>query len=69
MMTSNSRLCEQIHGMMRFGLSRSIGMDQADAIQTYATSRDFEMKDERRRMDLDAMEDRPRKKSQAVKHN
>ena len=44
-------------------------MDQADAIQTYATSRDFEMKDERRCMALDALEYRPRKKFQEVKHN
>ena len=33
LMMSNSRLCEQIHGMLRFGLSSSIGMDQADAQQ------------------------------------
>jgi len=69
MMMSNSRLCVQIHGIMRFGLARSIGMDQTDAIQTYATSRDFEMKYERRCMALDAMEDCPHKKFQAVKYN
>ena len=29
-MMSNSRLCEQIHGMMRHSLNPGIGMDQAD---------------------------------------
>ena len=46
MMMSNSRLCEQMHGMMRFGLSSAIGMDQADTQQMYATGPDYEMRQE-----------------------
>lgn len=52
MMMSNSRLCEQIHGMMRHGLRDGTGMDEADAQRSYATSTDYNMKEERRRMSL-----------------
>ena len=69
MMMSNSRLCEQIHGMMRFGLSSAIGIDQADAQQTYATGPDYEMKQERRESAMDAMPEPPTKKYRRVKHN
>ena len=44
LMMSNSRLCEQIHGMMRHGLCSGLGMDQVDAQQSYSTSTDYEMK-------------------------
>ena len=53
-MMSNSRLCEQIHGMMRFGLRSAIGMDQADHQRMYNTSTDYEMKEERRKMVSDS---------------
>ena len=60
--TSNSRLCEQIHGMMRHGLRAGIGMDQADAQCSYQTSMDYEMKRERRDMLFDKDES-PAKKT------
>ena len=69
LMMSNSRLCEQIHGMMRHGLRSGIGMDQADAQQTYATATDFEFKNERRQMVLNALPEPPTKKRKSVEHN
>jgi len=69
MMMSNSRLCEQIHGMMRFGLSSTIGMDQSDAIQTYATGLDYDMKRERQETAKSALQQPSKKKYRQVKHN
>ncbi len=51
-MMSNSRLCEQIHGMMRHGLHSGLEMDQVNAQQSYSTSTDYEMKQECREMVL-----------------
>ncbi len=47
-MLSNSRLCEQVHGMMRHGLRKEIGMDQADHQRVYNSGIDHEMKEARR---------------------
>ena len=47
-MMSNSRLCEQIHGMMRHGLRSTVGMDQADHQRMYSTGTDYNMKEEMR---------------------
>jgi hypothetical protein len=44
LMMSNSRLCEQIHGMMRAQLRSDIGMDQADAQLTHVTGLSYDMK-------------------------
>ena len=55
--------------MMRFGLLSSIGMDQADAQQTYATGPNYEMKQERRETAMDTMPEPPTKKYRRVKHN
>ena len=63
LMMSNSHLCEQIHGMMRHGPRSGIGMDQADAQQTYATATDFEFKNERRQMVLNALPEPPTTKT------
>ena len=46
LMMSNSRLCEQIHGMMRHGLRSQQGMAQVDAQNTYATTHSYKMKRE-----------------------
>ena len=65
---SNSRLCEQIHGMMRFGLRSAIGMDQADHHRMYNTGTNYGMNEERRRMLSDS--DAYRKKNKtAAKHS
>ena len=40
---SNSRLCEQIHGMMRHALCSGTGMDEADAHRLYAVNVDHSM--------------------------
>ena len=49
-MMSNSRLCEQIHGMMRHSLNPGIGMDQADHHRQYISTTGFEMCEERRKL-------------------
>mmetsp|Transcript_5656 Transcript_5656/g.15886 ORF Transcript_5656/g.15886 Transcript_5656/m.15886 type:complete len:972 (+) Transcript_5656:584-3499(+) len=50
LMMSNSRLCEQVHGMMRHGLRAGTGMDEADNHRSYAVGTDHDMKEERRKM-------------------
>ena len=50
LMMSNSRLCEQIHGMMRKVLRLGTGQEEADKHRAYSTGTDFEMKEERRAM-------------------
>ena len=45
---SNSRLCEQIHGMMWHGLRSQIGMEQADHQKIYNSGENYEMNEERR---------------------
>ena len=52
-MMSNSRLCEQIHGMMRHALRSSIGMEQADHQRMHSTGTDYNMKEERRKIASD----------------
>ena len=47
-MMSNSRLAEQIHGMMRASLRSQIGMDQADHQRQHAAHTDYSMREERR---------------------
>ena len=69
LMMSNSWLCDQIDRITRKGLARRIGMDQVDAQQTYATGRDFLMKQDRRQMINDAMPGPWRKRHRGVDHN
>ncbi len=63
LMVSNSRLCEQIHGMMRRGLHSAHGMDQVDAQQSYSTSTDYEMKRERREIAMEGKGQQSAKKA------
>jgi len=46
LMMSNSRLCEQIHGMMRASLRSGTGMDEADARRSFASSLGYHLKQE-----------------------
>ena len=46
LMMSNSRLCEQIHGMMRHGLRSGQGMDHVDAQNTYTVRHAYCMRRE-----------------------
>jgi hypothetical protein len=72
LMMSNSRLCEQIHGMLRQRLrSSGPGMDQVDAQQSYIISEDYEMKTERRGMigGERRAEQPPKKKLKADEHS
>ena len=47
-MMSNSRLCEQIHGMMGAALWSGTGMDEADARRSFASGLGYSLKQERR---------------------
>ena len=67
-MLSNSRLCEQIHGMMRHGLRYQVGMEQADSQRIYNSGIDHEMKEERRNTNQVASEFRETHKK-AAKHS
>ena len=66
-MLSNSRLCEQIHGMMRHGLRIQVGMEQSDHQRIYNSGIDHEMKEERRNMAEEASDFRDKHKK-AKKH-
>ena len=67
-MMSNSRLDEQIHGMMRHSLRSQVGMDQADHQRQYMAKEEFEMRRQRRTLgDGDNRSKDERK--QAKKHN
>ena len=44
---SNSRLCKQIHRMMRHGFDPSIEMDQADHHRQYSSNNDCRMRQAR----------------------
>ena len=48
LMISNSHLCEQIHGMLRHGMCSTTGMDQLDVQQSFATSTNYETREEHR---------------------
>lgn len=65
---SNSRLCEQVHGMSRHNLRTQVGMEQADHQRIYCTTIDYEMKEGRRNINCDA-EDFKGKKRKAAKHS
>ncbi len=55
-MLSNSRLCEQIHNMMRYVLRGKIGMEQADHQHKYCAGTDHEMNKEQQNRTLNANE-------------
>ena len=70
LMMSNSRLCEQIHGMMRHGLRKGTGQDKSDAQRSYATSIAYEMRQQRRdNVSKLKSDDRPKKRFKSTKHN
>ena len=48
LLPSNSRLCEQIHGMLRKSLESGIGMDQADAQFSYKVNKEYYLREARR---------------------
>ncbi len=53
MMMSNSRLCEQIHGMMWACLRKDIGMDQSDPMLSHLMGLSYELREERRQSEAD----------------
>ena len=67
-MMSNSRLCEQIHGMMRHSLTPGIGMDQADHQRQYSAMTGFKMREERRLLGDGTSESREKRKK-ALHHD
>ncbi len=69
LMMSNSRLCEQIHGMMRHGLRSQQGMDHVDAQNTYSVRHDYRMRQERIKSRMDSLPSQPSKKRRTIDHN
>jgi hypothetical protein len=53
MMMSNSRLCEQIHGMMWARLRKDIGMDQSDHMLSHLMGLSYELREERHQSEAD----------------
>ena len=68
LMMSNSRLCEQIHGMMRASLQSGTGMDEADACRSFASGLGYHLKQERRDLASESVGP-PKKKCRPVKNN
>ena len=64
----NSRLCEQIHGMMRNGLRSAIGIMQADRQRMYSTGISYGLKEEWRIL-LTGTEEYHHQKKRAAKHS
>ena len=50
LLPSNSRLCEQVHGMLCQSLSSGIGMDQSDAQFSYKVNTEYMFRQERREL-------------------
>lgn len=70
LMMSNSRLCEQIHSMMRQRLRKDIGMDQADAQMGYLTKDSYELREQRRKHPSSETGEPPAKKRKKARdHN
>eukprot|EP00956_Cyclotella_meneghiniana_P026852 scaffold59070_cov82-Cyclotella_meneghiniana.AAC.2 len=70
LMMSNSRLCEQVHGMMRQRLRKDIGMDQADAQMGYLTRDSYELREERRNQSSTESNEPPAKRRKKARdHN
>merc|ERR1712130_74580 len=45
---SNSRLCEQIHGMLRHALQSAMGLNQTNAAFSYKTNVEYNLREQRR---------------------
>ena len=70
LMMSNSRLCEQVHGMMRQRLRKDIGMDQADAQMGYLTRDSYELREKRRNQSsTESNEPSAKRRKKARDHN
>ena len=67
-MLSNSRLCEQIHGMMWHALRKEIGIDEVDQQRIYMSGIAHKMNEERQNMISATIEHRDKHKT-AVKHS
>ena len=67
LMMSNSRLCEQIHGMMRHGLRYQQGMDHVDAQNTYNVRHAYQMRQERSKERSESLG--PTSKRRRMDHN
>jgi hypothetical protein len=53
-MMSNSRLCEQSHGMMRHSLWSGTGIDEGDVHRSFATDISYSPKRERQAMAMES---------------
>ena len=72
LLPSNSRLCEQVHGMLRQSLSSGIGMDQSDAQFSYKVNTEYQFRQERRELvntSNDEEVDDEKRKTKVSKHD
>ncbi|EJK53676.1 hypothetical protein THAOC_26834, partial [Thalassiosira oceanica] len=67
-MLSNSRLCEQIHGMNRHALRSQLGEEQTDQQRIYSSGIDHQLKEERRNMNESSSRFKSKNKK-AAKHS
>jgi len=67
-MMSNSRLVEQIHGMLRSNLRSQVGMDQADHHRQFSAHQEYKMREARRKIADESGEKRDKQKK-ALKHD
>jgi hypothetical protein len=67
-MMSNSRLAEQIHGMMRSNLRGQVGMDQADHHRQFSAHQEYKMRRARREI-ADESGERRDKRKKALQHD
>lgn len=68
-MMSNSRLCEQTHGMMRHGLRTSVGMEQADNQRAYNMNTGYKLNEQRRKLVLDSKGKVQERVKKSAKHS
>ena len=67
-MMSNSRLCEQIHGMIRATFRSDTSTDEADARRSFASGLGYSLKQEKRDL-ASELAGPPKKKCLPVKDN
>jgi hypothetical protein len=66
---SNSRLCEQTHGMMRHGLRTSVGMEQADKQRAYNMSTGYKLNEQQRKLVLNSKGELHERAKKSAKHS
>ena len=69
LLPSNSRLCEQIHGMLRHSFKCEIGMDQSDAQYCYLVNKEYYLREVRRALNNTKKDADGNRATKAGKHD